>query len=55
MNDKPMRVVFGETLRDLGTEYPDLVVLDADLAWDCRVRLFQETFPERFIENGIAE
>jgi len=31
------------------------VVLDADLASDCRVRDFEKTFPDRFIENGIAE
>jgi transketolase len=30
-------------------------VLDADLAADCRVRDFELTYPERFIENGIAE
>ena len=33
----------------------DLVVLDADLASDCRVRAFELAFPERFLESGIAE
>ena len=33
----------------------DVVVLDADLAADCRVRDFELSHPERFIENGIAE
>ena len=32
-----------------------LVVLDADLAADCRIRGFEKKYPERFIENGIAE
>jgi len=31
------------------------VVLDADLASDCRVRAFEEAYPDRFIECGIAE
>jgi transketolase len=30
-------------------------VLDADLASDCRVRGFEEAFPSRFLECGIAE
>ena len=30
-------------------------MLDADLASDCRVRGFEEAFPERFLECGIAE
>ena len=46
---------YGETLVEMAKKRTDLVVLDADLAWDCRIRLFQETYPERFIENGIAE
>ena len=46
---------FGEALVALGREVPNLVVLDGDLAADCRIRDFEYTFPERFIENGIAE
>jgi transketolase len=46
---------FGEALVEAGARRKDLVVLDGDLAADCRVRAFQERFPERFIENGIAE
>ncbi len=30
-------------------------MLDADLASDCRVRGFEEAYPERFLECGIAE
>ena len=33
----------------------ELVVLDADLASDCRVRAFELAEPDRFVENGIAE
>lgn len=46
---------FGEALVEVARIRTDLVVLDADLAADCRLREFEKTFPERFIENGIAE
>ena len=46
---------FGEALLDLAAERQDLVVLDADLAADCRIRAFELKYPDRFIENGIAE
>ncbi len=46
---------YGEALLDLGARRNDIVVLDADLAADCGLRPFQERYPERFVENGIAE
>jgi transketolase len=46
---------YGDELVRLGAERDDLVVLDADLASDCRVRAFELTFPDRFVECGIAE
>jgi len=46
---------YGAALIDLAQERKDMVVLDADLAADCRVRNFEKTYPDRFIENGIAE
>ncbi|MFO7572531.1 MAG: 1-deoxy-D-xylulose-5-phosphate synthase N-terminal domain-containing protein, partial [Gaiellaceae bacterium] len=46
---------YGEELVELGRENEHLVVLDADLASDCRVRAFELAFPERFVECGIAE
>ena len=36
-------------------ERPDVLALDADLKLDCGLIPFQERFPERFIECGIAE
>ena len=33
----------------------ELIVLDADLSSDCRLRFFENSHPEQFIENGIAE
>lgn len=45
----------GEALVAQGKKRDDLIVLDADLAADCRLRGFETTFPERFVQNGIAE
>lgn len=46
---------YGQALLEAGQRRKDLVVLDADLAADCRVRQFELAYPERFIECGIAE
>jgi len=46
---------YGEELVRLGSEREDLVVVDADLASDCRVRAFELAYPQRFVECGIAE
>jgi transketolase len=46
---------YGDALVELGKKRKDIVVLDADLSADCGLRPFENTFPERFIENGIAE
>jgi transketolase len=57
LKDTAEKVVnaFGEALVDLGAKRKDIVVLDADLSADCGLRPFENAFPERFIENGIAE
>ncbi len=46
---------YGETLLALGAARDDLVVLDADLASDCRTRAFELAYPDRFFQCGIAE
>lgn len=46
---------YGATLLELAAERDDLVVLDADLASDCRVRAFEQAYPDRFVQCGIAE
>lgn len=46
---------YGEALLKIAEKRKDLIVLDADLAADCRVREFESQFPDQFIENGIAE
>lgn len=50
-----MRDVFGQTLVDLGREFPEIVVLDADLNTSSKTVLFKDAFPRRFIQCGIAE
>lgn len=52
---KPMRLVFGETLRELGSEFDRLVVLDADVSSSTQTKLFGDLFPDRFFNFGIAE
>ena len=46
---------YSETLVELGEKRDDIIVLDADLSDDCGLRSFENSFPDRFIENGIAE
>lgn len=46
---------FSQILVDVGGKKKELIVLDADLAESCGLREFQITFPERFVEVGIAE
>lgn len=52
---KASRRAFGETLAALGEKYPNVVVLDADLAKSTMSGLFAEKYPSRFFEMGIAE
>lgn len=46
---------YGEALCELAPKHPELVVLNADLAGDCRVLEFSKKFPKQFVECGIAE
>ncbi len=52
---KALREAFGETLVELGAEYPNLLVLDGDLANSTKADRFEAAYPERFLEMGIAE
>lgn len=49
------REAYGEMLAELGETYPELVVLDADLAAATKTSVFKKKFPERHIDCGIAE
>lgn len=49
------RESYGNALAECGAEFPDLVVLDADLAGATKTGVFQKAFPDRHIDCGIAE
>lgn len=49
------RESYGNALAECGAKYPNLVVLDADLAGATKTNVFQKAFPERHIDCGIAE
>lgn len=55
MNKQNCRVVYGETLVELGRENERIVALDADLSKSTMTRLFEQQFPERYFEMGIGE
>jgi transketolase len=55
VTDEYVAAAYGEELLALAERYPELVVLDADLASDCRIRPFELAHPGRFHESGIAE
>lgn len=46
---------FGEGLVEIGRKDHRVVVLSADLTESTRVHWFQEAYPDRFIEVGVAE
>ena len=46
---------YGNALKELGAEFDNLVVLDADLAGATKTGVFQKAYPERHFDCGIAE
>ncbi len=52
---KATRDAFGETLKDLGASYPDIVVVDGDVGNSTRTEAFAKAFPDRSFNVGIAE
>ena len=49
------RESYGNALAECGADFPNLVVLDADLAGATKTGVFQKAFPDRHIDCGIAE
>ncbi|MDK2808188.1 MAG: transketolase, partial [Clostridiales bacterium] len=49
------RESYGNALTELGAKYPQLVVLDADLAAATKTGVFKKAYPDRHIDCGIAE
>ncbi len=48
------RESYGNALAEIGKEFENLVVLDADLAGATKTGTFKKAFPERHIDCGIA-
>ncbi len=49
------RESYGNALKELGEENPNVIVLDADLAGATKTGVFKKAFPDRFYDCGIAE
>src|SRR3954453_8317372 len=52
---KATRDAFGRALEALGADYPDLIVVDADVGNSTRTEWFGQKYPERFFNIGISE
>jgi transketolase len=50
-----MRIAYGQALVELGKTNPDVVVLSADVSNSDHSFMFEEVFPDRFFNVGIAE
>jgi transketolase len=50
-----LREAFGKALSACANDYPNVVVLDADIAGGTGVHHFRKSHPERFFQFGIAE
>ena len=49
------RESFGNAIAEFADQYPDVVVLDADLAAATKTGIFKKAHPDGFIDCGIAE
>lgn len=49
------RESYGNALAECGADFPNLVVLDADLAGATKTGVFKKAFPDRHVDCGIAE
>jgi transketolase len=49
------RESYGNALKECAEDFPQLVVLDADLAGATKTGVFQKAYPDRHIDCGIAE
>ncbi len=52
---KALRDAFGDELMDLGKEMDNLYVVDCDIGKSCKTVPFQNAFPEKHVNVGIAE
>jgi transketolase len=55
MASEPIRKGFGRGLKKAGEQNVNVVAACADLTESTQMHLFRDTFPERFVEIGVAE
>lgn len=55
MRQSNQRVIYGETLLAMAREDSRIVVCEADLGKSTMTHAFQQAYPERYFEMGIAE
>lgn len=55
MKREATRIGFGKGLKSAGEEQENIVALCADLTSSTQIQVFADSFPDRFIEVGIAE
>lgn len=52
---KALRDAYGDEILELGREYPNLYVIDADVGKSCKTLPFKEAYPEQYVNVGISE
>lgn len=52
---KALRDAYGDEILELGKEYPNLYVIDADVGKSCKTLPFKEAYPEQYVNVGISE
>jgi transketolase len=52
---RPMREIFGETVAELATTDPRIVMLDGDLGSSTKADIFEKAHPDKYLQMGIAE
>lgn len=55
LEQKPLRDGAGIGVMEMGKDRKDIVVLTADVSSSARANFFEEKYPERFIQCGVAE
>jgi transketolase len=52
---RPMREIFGETVAELASADPRIVMLDGDLGSSTKADIFERAHPDKYLQMGIAE
>lgn len=55
LRNRQLRDIYVDLLIEAAEKYPNLVIVEADLMKALKTTLFQEKFPSRTINVGVAE